>query len=83
MSKETKLAGSKIKKALLPPFSAGKPGPKMTKSQNPEGGQGSDSQMLNNQHQSQTFTGKKEEKKKEGEEGKIKKKQEEKSVQTL
>lgn len=51
----------------------------MTKSQNPEGGQGSDSQMLNNQHQSQTFTGKKEEEKKNGGERKIEKKQEEKS----
>lgn len=35
----------------------------MPKSQNPKGGQGSDSQMLNNQHQSQTFIGKREENK--------------------
>lgn len=40
----------------------------MTKSQNPKGGQGSDSQMLN-KCQSQTFTGKKRRKKKKGEGG--------------
>lgn len=53
---------------MLSPFSAGKPCLKMTKSQNPKGGQGSDSQMLN-KCQSQTFTGKKRRKKKKGEGG--------------
>lgn len=52
----------------------------MTKTQNPKGGQGSDSQMLNNQHQSQTFIGKREENK---EKEKKKIKEEKKSLQAL
>lgn len=53
----------------------------MTKTQNPKGGQGSDSQMLNNQHQSQTFIGKREENKEK--EKKKKKKRKKVSIPTF